>query len=93
MLQVEIDLLGLARRAAGQKHIVLELPEQSSYDNLIHFLAERYPSLVGQVINPQTLELFPSFMLNLEGRQVIKDLSQTLTGGEHLILMFVESGG
>ena len=93
MLLVEIDLLGLARRATGQKHVMLELPEKSSYQDLVHFLAEKYPSLVGQVINPQSLELYPSFMLNLGGRQVIKDLTKPLVGREHLILMFVESGG
>ncbi|MHB9033701.1 MAG: ubiquitin family protein [Anaerolineae bacterium] len=93
MLQVEIDLLGIARRAVGQKHILLNLAEQSSYQDLVRLLAEQYPSLVGQVINPQTMKLFPSFMLNLGGRQVIKDYSQRLSGGENLILMFVESGG
>ncbi len=93
MLQVEIELLGLARKAAGQKQVVLELPEQSTYRDVIRSLAEKCPSLVGQVIDPQTKELFPSFMLNLDGRQVIKDSTQMLSGSEHLILMFVEAGG
>lgn len=93
MLNVTVELLGIARRATGLKEVTLELPEPASYHDLVHALAESYPALVGQVIHPQTRTLLPSFILNLGGRKVVKDLSQNLSGGERLVLMFVESGG
>jgi molybdopterin converting factor small subunit len=93
MKDITIELLGIARRQAGIKQVSVELTEQATYHDLLRRLANLYPALLGKVINPQTYELMPAFMLNLNGRRAISNLDTPVGSGERLVLMFMESGG
>jgi hypothetical protein len=93
MVHITVELLGSARRLAGTKLIEMSLDEQATHRDVLRRLTELYPPLGGAIIDTQTFELMPAFMLNLNGRKVISDLNTPLESGECLVLMFIESGG
>ncbi|MHB1357375.1 MAG: ubiquitin family protein [Anaerolineae bacterium] len=93
MIEVSVELLGIARRLAGIKNLSMELSERATHHDVLRRLAEMFPTLVGMVIDARTLELLPAFVLNQNGRRAISDSSTPVESGECLVLMFVESGG
>ena len=93
MIEITIELLGIARRLAGTKQMSIELTEEATHRDVLRRLADLFPAFIGIVINPQTFELMPAFMFNLNGRRAISDFSTPVVSGERLVLMFVESGG
>jgi len=92
-MKLTVEFLGLARRLTHTKKSVLETDDRATLRDVLCRLAAEYPALVGRVIDPETYELVPSYMLNLDGRRVVKDLDEHPRDGQHLILMFVEAGG
>lgn len=93
MIEISVELLGIARRLTGLRQMSMELPEQATHHDVLLRLAEMFPTLVGTVIDAKTYELLPAFMLNLNGHRAISDSSTPVAAGERLVLMFMESGG
>jgi len=93
MLKLEVEFLGIARSLAKAKMASVLLPEDASYRKLLSVLAHKFPSLLGTVIVPDSFDLVPSYILNVEGRQVITDLDKPVQDGQRVLLMFAEAGG
>jgi hypothetical protein len=93
VIEITFELLGTARHLTGKKQLSIELASGATHRDALNRLAYLFPALVGTVITPQTFELMPAFMLNLNGHRAINDLDIPVVTGERLVLMFVESGG
>lgn len=92
-MKLTVEFLGLARGLTQTKESVLQVEDSTTLRDVLHLLAAEYPPLVGSVLDPVTHELTPSYMLNLDGRRVARDLDERPRDGQRLILMFVEAGG
>lgn len=92
-MKLTVEFLGLARGLTQTKESVLQVEDSTTLRDVLHLLAAEYPPLVGPVLDPVTHELTPSYMLNLDGRRVARDLDERPRDGQRLILMFVEAGG
>lgn len=92
-MKLEVEFLGRARRLAQTKHCQIEVQEQATLRDVIQCIASRFPALVGPVICPETFELTPAYMLNIDGRRAAKDLDVPVQDGQRIILMFMEAGG
>jgi len=92
-MRLIVEFLGLARRLAQTKDCMLQTDKAATCADVLRRLAEDYPALIGPVIDSETHELVPSYMLNLNGRHAVRDLSASPQDGDRLILMFVEAGG
>ena len=93
MKQLNVEFLGQARRLTQTKESPLQIGERASFADVLRLLASRYPALIGPVIVPDTFELQSSYMINVNGRRVVRDLGAQPEDGQRLILMFVEAGG
>ncbi len=92
-MKLTVEFLGLSRRLAETKECPVELAGMASYRDVMARLAMRFPALVGPVIVPGSLDLVPSYMLNSDGRRMVRDLDAPAHDGQRLLLMFAEAGG
>ncbi len=92
-MRVRIEFLGLARELAGTKEGLVEIDPPAAWKDVIRHLALQYPSLVGPVIIPDHYTLAPSYMLNVGGRAMVRDLDMPAETEQPLLLMFAEAGG
>ncbi|MFP3896870.1 MAG: MoaD/ThiS family protein [Anaerolineales bacterium] len=92
-MKLDVEFLGRARRLTQVKRCLVEVDDQATLRDVIRRIASRFPALVGPVVSPETFELTPSYMLNIDGRRAAKDLDMPAQDGQRIILMFMEAGG
>lgn len=93
-MTLTVEFFGPSRRLAGVSKSLIEVDQQASFRAVMQCLASRFPALVGPVVDPQTHDLVSSYLLNLNGRRVVKDLDAEIPQGQQrLLLMFAEAGG
>jgi molybdopterin converting factor small subunit len=92
-MQLKVEFLGLARELAGTREGLVEIEPQATWRDVVRHLALQYPALVGVVIIPDHHDLAPSYMFNVSGRAMVRDLDMPAQAGERLLLMFAEAGG
>ena len=92
-MRLGVEFLGPSRRLARTEGSLVEVGDGATLRSVIRHLAGQYPALVGPVIVPETFDLVPSYMINIDGRRAATDLDQRPQDGQRLILMFVEAGG
>lgn len=91
-MQLKVEFLGLARELAGAKEGLVEVDASATWRAVLSSLATQYPALVGPVITCP-YDLTPSYMLNVGGRAIVRDLDAPAQTGERVLLMFAEAGG
>jgi len=92
-MKLTVEFLGLSRRLAQAKECLVIMDDQASFRAVLRHLASRFPALVGPVILPDTFDLASSYMINVGGRHVVKDLDAPTEDNQQLLLMFMEAGG
>jgi len=95
MMQVFVEFMGIARVVSGVKQATLELEEGTTFRQIVRLLGQRYPKLLGEVIQVDGETFQPSNMLNLNGRRMIQpaQMDDAPTDGDRLILMSILAGG
>ncbi len=97
-MQLIVEFLGLARELAGTREGLVQVGDQATWRDVVRQLTVTYPALVGTVIIPgrdahEHFDLAPSFMFNVGGRAMVRDLDMPAQAGARLLLMFAEAGG
>ncbi len=94
-MEISLEFSGIARIVTGQRQATLALDSKTTFRELIRMLAEKYPSLVGEVIKPDGETLYPSNMLNLNGKRMVQlaQMDESPQHGDRVILMSVLAGG
>lgn len=95
MIQVKIEFSGLSRILAKANDMQLSLSPDQSYVDVIRMVAEKYPALVGNVIDKSKIALFPSNVFSRNGKTVVMDeqMNDSPQDGEVLILLSLLAGG
>jgi hypothetical protein len=95
MIQVKVEFSGLSRILAKANDMQLSLSPDQSYVDVIRMVAEKYPTLVGNVIDKSKIALFPSNIFSRNGKTVVMDeqMNDSPQDGEVLILLSLLAGG
>jgi molybdopterin converting factor small subunit len=94
-VEVNVEFAGLSRVITHDRSLSLTLDSNTTYRDILHMLADRYPDLIGNVIHPSRESLQSSNMLNLNGKHMISpnQMNQSPSDGDRIILMSVLAGG
>ncbi len=92
---VQLELLGLPRLIAGEKKIALRLNEGATFRDAVRALGQRYPDMIGDVVQVDGETLQAPNILNLDGRRMIQphQMDEGLGDGDRIILMSMSAGG
>ncbi len=95
MIQIKVEFSGLSRILAGANDMQLSISNQETYTDVIRYVAERYPTLVGNVIEKNKNSLFPSNIFSRDGKTVVRpeQMNDIPRDGETLILLSLLAGG
>ena len=94
-MQIVIEFTGAAREIIHRKEITLNLDDQSTYKQVIRYLGNQFPQLIGLVIAQDGQTLLSSNMLVINGDLTTPAMiiSEHPKDGDRLILMSLISGG
>jgi hypothetical protein len=93
--QITIEFTNLARVIAGEKEIQQSFPPGATYADVIAWLAETYPDMVGILIQENRREFTNStmFIINNEMSLPAFILGETPKDGERLTIISIPTGG
>ena len=93
-MKVTIEFTGLAKDLAGQGEISLEIPQDTTYRDLVKYLAETYPGFVGVLIAPDRENFLSSNMFVIDGdlANPAMIMDRCPQADEHMVLMSVITG-
>ena len=94
-MKIQIEFTGVSRVVTGEKKIVLDLDDSTTFRDIVQMLGMRYPQLIGEVIHADGETLLASNMLNLNGKRMIQPahMDDRPSDGDRLILMSILAGG
>ncbi len=94
-MKVHIEYLGVSRLVTQKKAEDLALPDEATFRDLVRFLGETYPGLIGYVIQPGTTDLQPPNILNIDGKRMVRgdQMDDPISDGDTVILMSMSAGG
>ena len=95
MVQVKVEFSGLSRILAKANDMQLSLSPQQTYADVVRMVADKYPALVGNVIENNKNSLFPSNIFSRDGKTVVmpEEMNNNPHDGEVLILLSLLAGG
>jgi hypothetical protein len=95
MIQVKIEFSGLSRILAHANDMLVSIPPDGTYADVVRVIADKYPDLVGNVIDNSRNDLFPSNVFSRDGKITIlpDQMNEIPHNGETLILLSLLAGG
>ena len=88
-----VELFDSARRIAGASQVELELEATATVRDMLRALAASHPALLGPIIDPEEWSTRPHILLNLDGRETIRNYDLALPSGARVVLMSALAGG
>ena len=94
-MRVHLELLGLPRLIAGVKEISLDVEENATFRDVVRILGNKYPKMIGSIIQPDGETLHPPNIFNFNARRMIQtsQMDDSLNDGDRIILMSMSAGG
>jgi hypothetical protein len=94
-MNISIEFAGLSRVLTGARQVSLDLEDDVTFQDIVRILADKYPTLVGKVIQPDDKGLYPSNLFSLNGQRMIQEnqMDQSPGEGDRVILMSILAGG
>lgn len=95
MILLHIKFTGAPAAIAGSQEIVLSVEEGTTYRGVIRMLGERYPQLVGILIDRNLDKLLSSNVISVNGEEMIMPgmEDRSPSDGDRLILVSLITGG
>jgi hypothetical protein len=94
-MKITVEFTGAGRAMAGTREVALDLPENTTYRDVVRRLAQMYPGLIGAIIAADGDSLLSAMIFNRNGEESIVPamMDQSPGDGDRLILMFFIVGG
>jgi len=94
-MQVTVEFSGVSRVLTRTQKFSIDLEDDATFKDVLRVVGERYPELMGEVINPTDYSLEGANMLNLNGQRMLQpdQMENSPQDGDRLILMSVLAGG
>jgi molybdopterin-guanine dinucleotide biosynthesis protein A len=88
-----VELFGMARLLAKTKMVDLALPQQATLSDVFFGLAEKLPTLVGRVINPEKNNLISGCACNINGLDFVRNPTAKVKAGDRILILSADAGG
>jgi molybdopterin-guanine dinucleotide biosynthesis protein A len=88
-----VELFGMARLLAKTKMVDLALPRQATLSDVFSELAEKLPTLVGRVINPEKNNLISGCACNVNGLDFVRNPTAKIKTGDRILILSADAGG
>lgn len=94
-MHVTVEFIGVSRILTKKSTCELDISNGQTYNHIVKALAEKEPSLLGQLIDPEDFHFYGSNMFHLNGERMIKtdDMDQAAKDGDRLVLLSIFTGG
>jgi molybdopterin converting factor small subunit len=95
MMNVVVEFIGVSRILTKSPKVELDIPENTTYNQIVKMVAEKQPVLLGQLIDPETYQFYGSNMFHLNGEKMIptNEMDQPAHDGDRLVLLSIFTGG
>ena len=95
VIQVQVEFTGVSRMLAGQKEINLRVNQEATFSDIIRDLGEKYPALIGQIIDKNENSFIATNLFSLNGEKIIQEseMNGAPGDGDRLILISLLAGG
>jgi hypothetical protein len=93
--QVSIEFTGISRMLTGQSEMMVDYRQGTTFSDIVKSLAQKFPSLVGQIIDKNGSDFIASNLFSLNGQQIIQEseMNGSPKEGDRLILISLLAGG
>ncbi|HDQ70679.1 MAG TPA: hypothetical protein ENN19_01125 [Chloroflexi bacterium] len=94
MTQVQVELLGISRLVTGEKETTLQL-EEPTFRGVVRALAQKYPEMLGNVLDEDGKDLNPPHIFNHNGVRMIREdqMLESVQDGDQITIMAILAGG
>lgn len=94
MIHVVVEFQGVSRVVTGTKATVLELADNSTYQDIVRLLGQLYPKLIGSMIHADGNRFDASILDHSSQRMVAEtDMNKCPRDGDRITLMSILAGG
>jgi len=95
MMNVVVEFIGVSRILTKSPKVDLDIPENTTYNQIVKLIAEKQPALLGQLIDPETFQFYGSNMFHLNGEKMIRtdEMDKPAHDGDRLVLLSIFTGG
>lgn len=94
-MKLTIYFTGVGKGITGQSHIEVEFPSTVTYSEIIHYLKEQYPALIGILLDPNQDLFLSSTMFSVNGEMMLMPGMEhtSPSDGDSLTIVSVITGG
>lgn len=94
-LQVLVEFTGVSRMLTGVSELPLNITSGTTYADIVKNLGQKFPSLLGQIIDKNGRDFIATNLFSLNGQRIIQEggMNGTPANGDRLILLSLLAGG
>ena len=95
-MKITVEFIGVARIITRKPMISFEIEEHTTFEQIVQSIGEKFPDLIGEIIQPDGRSFYDSNMFSLNGEHMVlhEEMEHTSpSDGDRLILMSILSGG
>jgi hypothetical protein len=94
-VKITIEFTGITKSITNASEIEFDVLKRSNYRDLVRMLAEKYPSMIGLIIDKDHETFLSSnmFIINGDLAYPAMIMDKSPADGEHISLMSVITGG
>jgi len=94
-MKIRIEFSGIAKDLAGRNDLALDVPQETTYREIVKQLANRYPNMLNLLIAPDGENFLSSVMFVVDGdlANPVMLMDESPSDGECIHLMSVITGG
>jgi molybdopterin converting factor small subunit len=94
-LQVLIEFTGVSRMLTGVSELSLNIKPGTAFAEIVSLLGQKYPSLLGQIIDKNGRDFIATNLFSLNGQRIIQEseMNGAPENGDRLILLSLLAGG
>jgi hypothetical protein len=94
-MKINLEFTGAALAVTAVRHLELNLQDGATYQDIVTLLADRYPDLIGFILDPDRKNLLSSVLLFVNHKDWIMPgmMERSPQDGDQLILLAVITGG
>ncbi len=94
-LKVIVEFTGISRVLTGETEVAIPLQDGARIVDVVHQISQRFPALVGEVIEKDGRSMIPTNLFSVNGEQILHEdqLDYQPKSGDRLILLSLLAGG
>ncbi len=90
-ISISVELFGVARMLAKTQLVSLDLAQGATLAQVFSALADKFPVLVGRVINSEGL--IAGYTCNINGLDFVRIPSAKINSGDKIFILSADAGG